>query len=1278
MVHAIDEPLVWTLPGPTVTVAGWCFVAGAPRAPAVRAALGSRVFVAGRTRRPDVAAAFPDQPDAAGAGFSVEIVPPDAGGELVLEAETACGWRAFFRRELRIDPAAARPGARRYAEWVLRYDTPSPAALRDLAAAVAELPVRPQLRLHWVGGPPDPAADAALERQVYREFGYDGDAEWIVPLGARDTLPPHALARLAAEIAAHPQARWIYSDEDRLTAEGQRADPAFKPDWDPDLLAALDYPCRLAAVRGELLPAGPLPATWAGWWALAREAARRLRPEEVRHIPHVLYHRAAGDEPLARTEAVPPARPGRWPKVSIVVPTRDRAELLRACVEAVLARTAYPDFEVVVVDHASTEPAARSVLAELARHRRVRVLPQPEGPFNFSALVNAGAAAAQGEVLALLNNDVEPLSDGWLAELVAHALRPEIGAVGARLDYPDGRIQHVGIALGVHGAAGMPFRGAPGGTRDAVGRTWATRRAGAVTAACLVVRREAFRAVGGFDAAELPVTFNDVDFCLRLGTQLGLASLVVPSVRLLHRESQSRGATETADGARRAAAELATLRARWAGRIRRGVHHSPNLTVDSEEATPAFPPRVPAAWTLASSATAEQAEREAQLAVRKRELTARYAGELAEFLAGEAVLDLAPAGGAEPVVSVLLVLHNRAELTLRCLRSLPAAAGPVPFEVVVVDNASTDATGALLARLRGATVLRNADNRHFVAGVNQAAAAARGRLLLLLNNDTEPAPAAIAAAVATLDADARIGAVGGKLVLPDGRLQEAGCIVWGDGRTTGVGRGDDPAALEHAWRRPVDYVSGAFLLTPRAVFAALGGLAEELAPAYYEEVDYCARVWQRGWRVVYEPGASVAHFEFASSQPGAAWELQERNRARFAARQALWLAGRPPLGAPGATVARRRCAGPARARALVLEDRIPEPSLGAGYPRTLALVRALAALDVRVTIGALRAVPPAAEAIYAHLPREVETVDLTEGLATFLAERAGAFDTLIVCRPLNFAAVADLRARTPALFAGLRLVYDAEAIFARRAIAQAALAGRPLPEREAEELIARELAPVATADAVLAVSAAEAAEFRARGARQVEVLAHAVTPRTDAPGPAGRAGLLFVGSFHADATPNADALGWFVREVLPRLPGEVGLRVAGRVGAPAVAALAGERVELLGAVADLRPLYDAARVFVAPGRYGAGIPLKIVEAAAAGVPVVTTPPLAAALGWGATGGWCGGASAEEFAAAVRTLLEDDAAWERQRTIALEQVARDYAEAAFRAAVERVLPPPAAQ
>lgn len=269
----------------------------------------------------------------------------------------------------------------------------------------------------------------------------------------------------------------------------------------------------------------------------------------------------------------------------------------------------------------------------------------------------------------------------------------------------------------------------------------------------------------------------------------------------------------------------------------------------------------------------------------------RAENELRTFLVSGRRLEVPVA--AEPRVSVLLVLWNQAAFTLRCVQAVAReAARGVPLEIVIVDNGSTDATRGLTDRLEGVRVIRNAANAGFSVACNQAAGLARGRHLLLLNNDATVRETAIAAAEACLESAADIGAVGGRLVLPDGSLQEAGGIIWSDGTTIGYGRGKRPGSAAFATRRDVDYCSAAFLLTRRDAWDRLGGLDEGFAPAYYEDVDYCMRLWADGWRVVYEPAVVVDHHEYGSDRDGGAGRLIVHHRGRFVARHAAVLAAR--------------------------------------------------------------------------------------------------------------------------------------------------------------------------------------------------------------------------------------------------------------------------------------------------------------------------------------------------------------------------------------------------
>lgn len=661
----------------------------------------------------------------------------------------------------------------------------------------------------------------------------------------------------------------------------------------------------------------------------------------------------------------------------------------------------------------------------------------------------------------------------------------------------------------------------------------------------------------------------------------------------------------------------------------------------------------------------------ARAADRKGAVRALFRAELDAFLeSGDRLL--LPTSDA-PEVTILLVLFNQAELTLQCLRSL-AFALDRPCEVIIADNASTDRTGELLDRIDGARIVRNGENLHFLHGVNEAAALARGRCLLLLNNDARVEPGAIAAAAGRLAAEPDLGAVGGPIVLLDGTLQEAGSIVWRDGTSQGVGRGEDPLRGEFQFRRDVDYCSGAFLMVRRDLFDRLGRFDPAFAPAYYEETDLCLRIWEAGLRVGYEPRARVTHFEFGSATTSdAALALQAEHRRTFVARhrERLEREHLPPGSKPLLARLRGRFAG----RVLIIEEQLPDPALGAGYPRAAEIVRAAQAAGWFVTLYPLvRADVDYAQA-YAAIPPQVEIAAERgiPGLTAFLRERAGYYDALIVSRRQTMATVRDALAAVPGFIAPERVIYDAEALEALRDAAQAALEGR---DADAEPAIRAEAALASGVGQVLAVNALEAEAFRRFGAAEVHVLGHALEPRPTPAAFDARRDLLFVGALDQDVGPNADSLVFFVREAMPALDALIGddwvLNVAGRCAAASVQALAGPRVRLLGRVADLRPLYDRSRVFIAPTRFAAGIPMKVHEAAAAGLPSAATALLARQLGWADGVELAVGDGAEAFARACQRLYTDRDLWRRVRAGALARIESDCSPAAFAAALSSAL------
>lgn len=654
----IDSPrrLFCETKGPC-RLSGWLLgTSGAP-APRVRVRLGRRILycpVSLHTPAPDTGG----HPS-----YRFELSLFTRGGFKLLRFQTESRpgrWKTIARRLVYV---RRRPETISYRSWIkecrsLYPPLPAPASgplisvlvsiddlsSRWLPAMIAS--VRHQTYARWelcLTGPNPPRfLTAASTNDTRIKWVVPGDAlarisgDYTACLGQNDLLAPEALSELARAIDLHPQARILYSDEDKIDAFGRRFSPHFKGAWNPDLLLGQNYFCHLTVYHTTLLRRlGGLRPGYEGAqdWDLALRAVGEVPADSIIHIPRILYHWRAvkgssalgskGEDPphldaarraledhLARNGIrgeVLPVAGGHWrirrvlpdpaPKVTIIIPTRNRLDLLRPCVESILARTRYPDFEVLIVDNGSDQPDTLDYFRELTHSGRAQIL-RDDSPFNYSALNNRAARGSRGSLLALVNNDIEPVSPGWLEEMVTLALRPSTGAVGALLHYPDDSVQHAGVILGLTGHPQQP--GVAGhaflkhtGAGGYMNRLRLVQNYSAVTAACLVLRREVFFQVGGFDEQNLAVAFNDVDLCLRL-REAGYLNTWTPFARLYHHESASRGADNTPEKNRRYHAELAYMRDRWGRALDYDPAHNPNLSHLHHDCRWSTSPRPPA------------------------------------------------------------------------------------------------------------------------------------------------------------------------------------------------------------------------------------------------------------------------------------------------------------------------------------------------------------------------------------------------------------------------------------------------------------------------------------------------------------------------------------------------------------------------------------------------------------------------------------------------------------------------------------------------------------
>ena len=514
--------------------------------------------------------------------------------------------------------AIASVRAQRYPAWELCVvdDASADAAVYEYLER--EAAVEPRIRLRRRarnGGIAETTNDALAVAQ----------GEYCTFLDQDDTLASDALLCVAEAIAQSSTAVLLFSDEDKLDAAGIRMRPFFKPAWDGEWVRTTNCVLHLLVVRTQTLRSlGGLVRGIDGAqdWDLVLRVAEVAGRERIRHLPHVLYHwrelpgstaaavfekpqliaaqrQVIVDSLLRRGEVGEPrlgaagwrieyAVPDPQPLVSIVIPTRDSVGLLRACIESIKSRTTYHACEILLVDNDSRDPQAVAYLDGLVQTGAARVVRYAQR-FNYAAQCNLGVQQARGTMIALLNNDIEVITPGWLEELVSLAERPGVGLVGATLFYPDGTLQHAGVVLGLNGVGDRPWIGTRRGFAGPYGRARAVREVSAMITACAVVSRERYLEVGGMDE-QLQVSCNDLDLCLRLGRG-GYRHLVTPYAELVHHESASRGYVDDPLNASRSDAEEARFAAVWQRELAADPLYNPNLALQGSAYALAWPPR---------------------------------------------------------------------------------------------------------------------------------------------------------------------------------------------------------------------------------------------------------------------------------------------------------------------------------------------------------------------------------------------------------------------------------------------------------------------------------------------------------------------------------------------------------------------------------------------------------------------------------------------------------------------------------------------------------------
>ena len=509
-----------------------------------------------------------------------------------------------------------------YPNWELCVadDASTDIAVHELLQQYASNDSRIKIVFREANGHISAASNSALELV---------NGEFVALLDNDDLLSENALFWVADAIVTHPDAGLIYSDEDKIDSDGRRYDPYFKPDWNRDLFYSHNVICHLGVYRTDLvrkLGGFRLGYEGAQDYDLALRCIEQLTPQQIVHIPKVLYHwrshpgstAQAGseknyallagvralDDHFARTNIsakselldfgmyrVKYAMPNVTPLVSLIIPTRNGLDLIKQCIDSIVAKTTYKNYEIIIVDNNSDDPNVLAYFESLEENKNIQII-RDHRPFNYSALNNAAVKIARGEYIGLINNDIEVISPDWLTEMVSLGMQPGVGCVGARLWYPNDTLQHGGVVIGVGGIAGHSHKHLPKGASGYFSRAQLIQTLSAVTAACLIIKKSIYEEVEGLDEVNLKVAFNDIDFCLRV-QDAGYRNIWTPYAELYHHESATRGTEDTPEKQIRFTEEVLYMKKRWGDELMNDPAYNPNLTLDREDFSYAWPPHIP-------------------------------------------------------------------------------------------------------------------------------------------------------------------------------------------------------------------------------------------------------------------------------------------------------------------------------------------------------------------------------------------------------------------------------------------------------------------------------------------------------------------------------------------------------------------------------------------------------------------------------------------------------------------------------------------------------------
>jgi GT2 family glycosyltransferase/glycosyltransferase involved in cell wall biosynthesis len=612
----------------------------------------------------------------------------------------------------------------------------------------------------------------------------------------------------------------------------------------------------------------------------------------------------------------------------------------------------------------------------------------------------------------------------------------------------------------------------------------------------------------------------------------------------------------------------------------------------------------------------------------------------------------------EVEISIIIPVFNQFRFTQACLASLQEHQGPDRFEVIVVDDCSTDETPKAIPRIPGVVYLQNEKNSGFIASCNRGAEMARGKYLVFLNNDTVVKVGWLSALLDTFAEQPRTGIVGSKLIYPDGRLQEAGSVIWRDGSGWNYGKFDDPKKPEYNYLRETDYCSAAALMIPKSLFASMGGFDSRYAPAYYEDTDLAFKVRRAGYKVLYQPLSEVIHYEGATG--GTDLETgtkkhQDINRSTFADTWAAELTKKPTNG----DSAYLRQPSPGRKNILVIDHHVPKPDHDSGSLRMFQILKLLHQAGHRVTF-----IPDNLANLSPYIgelqKRGIEVLyhPHVKKIRDHLVSHGSTYDAVLLSR-CDFARkhIADVRLHAPQS----RIIFDTVDLHYLREDSEARLTRDPQMRHNAEEKQRLEHELIEQADETWVVSSVEQQLLQQKWpTKSIQLVSNIV----DVPGSrtpfAHRNDYLFIGGFQH--RPNVDAVLFFVQKIYPLVSDhlrDAKFYIIGDKVPPEIAALATEKVIVAGLQKDIRPFFDSVKLSVAPLRFGAGVKGKINQSMAFGVPVVATSLATEGMGLKDREEVLVADEPEDFARAMIELCESEALWKRLSENGIKKTRASY-------------------